>query len=154
MFILGLGSVGVGHSIGREAGMRGSVRRLLVVGLAVGTAGLAGSSATAFGEGSTPGEGAGGSSSLAGSLVTPGSPAQGEQAQAAEEAKLATPNLVAEREASRTKFENLSSEQATALASEVFPVVINEPAGGPPKLPAGESIVGYPADNAAQVDLP
>jgi hypothetical protein len=110
-------------------------------------------SAAAFGEGSPPAEGSGASSSLAGPLVTAGSPAQGEQAQAAEEAKLANPNAVAEREASRTKFEGLSTEAATKLASETFPAVINEPAGGPPRLPAGQTISGYPTDNAAQIEL-
>ncbi len=134
--------------------MRGWVRRLLVVGVAVGTAGLTGSSATAFGEGSPSAEAGGASPSLAGPLVTSGSPTEGQQAKAAEEAKLANPNAVAEREASQTKFENLSSEQAATLASEAFPVVIKEPAGGPPQLSAGESIVGYPTDNAAQVNLP
>jgi hypothetical protein len=36
------------------------------------------------------------------------------------------------REESRTKYENLSSEQAATLDSEVFPVMIDDPAGGPP----------------------
>jgi hypothetical protein len=61
--------------------MRGWVQRLLVAGLAVGAAGLTGSSATAFGEGSPSGEGTGASSSLGGSLVTPGSPVQGEESE-------------------------------------------------------------------------
>ena len=135
--------------------MRGSVRRLLVVvGLAWGVAGLVGSSATAFGEGSPSTEGTGASSSLGGSLVTPESPTEAEQAQAAEEAKLANPNAVAEREASRTKFEGLGTEAAAKLAGEAFPAVIDEPAGGPPKLPAGASVARYPTDDTAQVDLP
>jgi hypothetical protein len=49
-------------------------RRLLVVGLAWGVAGLVGSSATAFGEGVAAGEGSGGSSSSSSSA----SPSLGE----------------------------------------------------------------------------
>ncbi len=79
---------------------------------------------------------------------------QDEQSHASEEAKLANPNGVAEREASRTKFEGLDTEAAIKLAGEVFPAVIDDPAGGPPTLPAGESIAGYPTDNAAQIELP
>jgi DNA-binding beta-propeller fold protein YncE len=134
--------------------MRGWVQRLLVAGLAVGAAGLTGSSATAFGEGSPSGEGTGASSSLGGSLVTPGSPVQGEEAKAAEEAKLANPNVVAEREASRTKFEGLNTEQAGRADGEAFPGVVDDPANAPPKLSAGESITSYPSDNAAQIELP
>ena len=39
------------------------------------------------------------------------------------------------------------------MAGEAFPAVVEEPAGGPPKLPAGQSITGYLTDNAAQFDL-
>src|ERR1700691_1273275 len=76
MFVPALGSVGVGHSIGREAGMRGAVRRrlLLVVGLAGSVVGLVGSPAGALGQGAS--SGAGGSkpslSSLIAPLVVPG----------------------------------------------------------------------------------
>src|ERR1700691_3255529 len=100
------------------------------------------------------GEGTAVSSLPEGPLVAPGSPLEGEQARAAEEAKLANPEAVAEREASRTKYEGLDAEQATRVAGEAFPVLIDDPAGGPPKLPIGQSIVGYPTDDAAQVDLP
>jgi hypothetical protein len=31
--------------------------------------------------------------------------------------------------------------------------LIDEPAGGPPKLPAGESITSFPTVDTAQVDL-
>ncbi len=86
-------------------------------------------------------------------LVVPGSPTEVEQAAAEKQAKLASPEAVVDREVSRTKFENLNTEQATKVDNEVVPAVINEPAGGPPKLPAGEKITGFPADNTAQVDL-
>jgi YD repeat-containing protein len=88
------------------------------------------------------------------SLVVPGSPAEGEELQAEREAKLDSPEAVSLREESQTKFEGLDSEQATKVAGEAFPTLVDEPAGGPPKLPAGESLVGFPADNAAQIDLP
>jgi RHS repeat-associated protein len=94
------------------------------------------------------------SSALGGPLVVAGSPMEGEQLRAQEQTKLASPEAVAAREASRTKFEKLNSGQAAKLAGEAFPAVVGEPAGGPPALPAGESIVSYPMDNTAQVDLP
>lgn len=135
--------------------MRGSVRRLLVVGLAWGVVGLAGSPAGALGEGTSPGEGAGGSSSsLEGALVVSGSPTEGQQAQAAEEARRSSPEAVAARGESRTKYEHLGSGQAAKVTGEAFSELIDEPAGGPPKLPVGQRIMGYPTDDAAQVDLP
>jgi DNA-binding beta-propeller fold protein YncE len=91
--------------------------------------------------------------SLSGVLVTPGSPVEGEQLQAQAEAQRGNPDAGAEREASGTKFEGLNAEQAAKVAGEAFPGVIDEPAGGPPRLPAGQSIVGYPSDNVAQLDL-
>jgi DNA-binding beta-propeller fold protein YncE len=134
--------------------MRGSVRRLLAVCLVLCcVTGLA-ASPVALGEGSSSGEGSGASSSLGGGLVTPGSPTEGEQAQAADEAKRSSPEAVAAREESQTKYENLNGEQAARVTREAFPAVVNEPAGGPPKLPAGQRITGYPTDNAAQIDLP
>jgi hypothetical protein len=140
--------------------MRGRARGLLAVGLAWGVVGLVGTAATAAAEGSpsgvgsSAGAGAGGaSSSLSGPLVISESPTQGEQAQADKEAKLSSPEAVAAREASRTEYEGLSAGQAARTASEDFPGVVDEPAGGPPKLPAGQSILGYPTDEAAQVDL-
>ncbi len=92
-------------------------------------------------------------SSLVGALVVPGGLEEGQQVGAAEQARLANPEVVVAREESQTKFGNLSPEQAAGLASEVFPGVIDELAGGPPQLPAGESITSYPTDNAARVDL-
>ncbi len=140
----------------RGSGVRGS--RLLVACLLCCVAGLAALPVAALGEGSSSegppaGEVTGGSSSLGGPLVTPGSPTQGEQARAAEEAKLANPEAISIREESRTKFEGLDTEAAAKLAGEAFPQLIDEPAGGPPKLPAGQSITSYPSDNAASLDL-
>lgn len=77
----------------------------------------------------------------------------GEAARLVEEARRASPEAVAAREASLTEFENLNASQVTRVAGESFPAAIIQPAGGPPQLPAGESIVGFPSTNAAQVDL-
>jgi hypothetical protein len=91
---------------------------------------------------------------LTSSLVISGSPTEGEQVRAAEQATLTSPTVVVKREESQTKYEGLSGEAAKNLASTVFPAVIHDLAGGPPSLPAGQSVVDFPADNAAQVDLP
>ncbi len=90
---------------------------------------------------------------LSTSLASPTSPLASEQLQAEREAQLASPQAVAEREASRTKFSNLGPEQAVKTDAESFPALISERAGGPPKLPAGQSIAGYLSDYAASVDL-
>jgi RHS repeat-associated protein len=79
---------------------------------------------------------------------------EGEQALAVEEAKLSTPEAVAAREESQTRYEGLDSEQAMKVASESFPAVISEQDGGPPQLPAGEQIARYLTDDAAQIALP
>jgi hypothetical protein len=130
--------------------MRLGVRWLVaLLCCAVGLLGMVTPGADAAG---SLGEGTG--TSLEGALVTPMSPAEGEQVQAQREAQLASPEAAAERVASQTRYENLSPERAAKLASEVFPGLIDEPAGGPPRLSAGESIVGYLSDNAAQVSLP
>jgi RHS repeat-associated protein len=92
-------------------------------------------------------------SPLAAPLVTPGSPTRGEEAQAAERAKLASPEMVAEREATRTKYESLGPVQAATVAREAFPQQIEKVEGGPPTLPAGQTITGYLTDHTAQVNL-
>jgi RHS repeat-associated protein len=76
-----------------------------------------------------------------------------QQAQAVEEARLSSPEAVAEREASRTEFEGLNTEQAGKADGEAFPGTVNTPAGGPPSLPAGQKIVAFPSNNVAQTDL-
>jgi RHS repeat-associated protein len=131
--------------------MKCAVRRLAACLVCVG-AGFAISPVTAFGESASSAEGSGVSSSLSGALVTPDSPAQGEQTQAVEQARLASPEAVTAREESRTKYEGLGSGQAAKLAGEVFPEVIDRPAGTL-QLSGGQQVVGYPADNVAQVDL-
>jgi streptogramin lyase len=127
--------------------------RSLVVCLGFCFAGLTMCVSAALAEGTSPGGVSGGSSLTEGALVTPGSPTEGEGLQAQEEAKRSSPEAVAKREASRTEFEGLDAEQAVKLAGEAFPKLVDEPAGGPPKLPAGQSITGYVSDNAASLDL-
>jgi streptogramin lyase len=136
-----------------------AVRRLTACLLCCAT-GLAVSPVVALGEGPSSegapvpsGEGTGASSSLESSLVTPGSLLEGEQMHAQEEARRNSPQAVAEREASRTRFEGLNVEQAAKVVGEAFPAVIDEPAGGPPNLPIGTTITSFLTDNAAQVDL-
>lgn len=117
------------------------------------------SSGVAFGEGSSSasssrGGGSGGSSLTSGSLVIPGSPTEGEQVKAQEEARHNNPEVVAEREASQTKYEGLDPGQAEKLAGEAFPRIVEDPTGGPPELSAGTTVTGFPTEDAESVDLP
>jgi hypothetical protein len=92
---------------------------------------------------------------LGGPLMVPDAEALvGGQLAAAEESRLANPEAVAEREASRTKYEGLDAEQAAKLAGEAFPHIVDDPAGGPPQLPEGQRIVAYPTLSTAQLELP
>ncbi len=86
-------------------------------------------------------------------LATPGSPTEGDQLEAEEQARLTSPTAVTEREASQTEFSDLDATEAAQVAGEAFPTAIDDPAGGPPRLPTGQRITGYPANNAALVDL-
>ncbi len=76
---------------------------------------------------------------------------EAEQAEANRKAKLASPEAVAGREESELKYAHLQSGEAASVAKEVFPRLVEEPAGGPPKLQTGESISRMPAMNVAQV---
>ena len=93
------------------------------------------------------------SSLLSGGLVIMGSPTEGEQLEARKEAGLASPELVASRETSRTAFRHLDAAQTQSVIEEAFPQIVNEPAGGPPSLLPGQHITGYPTNSAATVDL-
>jgi RHS repeat-associated protein len=127
----------------------GSVVALLACWLV----GLAISPFAASGDGSSAGEVVANTSSLSGALVTPGSPSEGEQSRAAEQARLARPEAVAKREASLSEYEHLNTRQAEAVVAEAFPALIDAPADGPPKAPAGGRITSYTSDNTARVDL-
>ncbi len=111
---------------------------------------FASASGSAAAQGHAPGAG----EALTGVLVNPGSPTEAEQLQAQQQAARLNPAAVAARHVSRTKFEHLDPGQAAKLADETFPAVIADPAGGAPRLPAGQHIVGYPTDHSAQIDLP
>jgi YD repeat-containing protein len=103
--------------------------------------------------GSSPVDPATSFSPLGSGLVISGAPNEGEQLGAASEAERRSPQAVAGRAASRTIYAGLDSGRAAKLASAAFPAFIDRPAGGQPQLPAGESIAGYPTDNAATVNL-
>ncbi len=77
----------------------------------------------------------------------------GQPAQEAEEAQRASPEAVAARDESELKYQGLNSREAVKLAGETFPRLIDQPTGGPPALPSGEAITGFPSVNAARVDL-
>jgi streptogramin lyase len=78
----------------------------------------------------------------------------GQGVSAAEEARRNSPEAVAAREASRTAFAGLDDAQASKVDSEAFPGLLDDPAGGPPQLPSGESIGAYLSGNAAEVSMP
>jgi YD repeat-containing protein len=78
----------------------------------------------------------------------------GEEVRAAEEARRASSQAFVTREVSQTAYSQLSAVQARKLDAEAFPGLVGEPSGGPPAVPIGEKIVGYPADNVAQLVLP
>ena len=80
-----------------------------------------------------------------------GSPEEAQQLQAEREAKLASPEAVAAREASASAYEGFSATAAESVANEAFKSLIDVPAGGPPSLPTGERIGGFPSDYAMQV---
>jgi DNA-binding beta-propeller fold protein YncE len=137
--------------------MRTAVR-LRTISLTLCLVGVLVSPGIAFGDGvasvgSRPTEGTDASSSLGGSLVTPGSPIESEQTRLGEVAKLSTPEAVAAREESQTKYEGLTPGEAAKVAGEAFPGLISEPAGGPPQLPTGQKITGFADANVAQTEL-
>ncbi len=90
---------------------------------------------------------------LSGSLVTPGSPFQGEQLRAQEVTDRSAPAAVAARAASRRRFDGLDPVRAAAVASESFPSTISEPEGLS-TLAAGGQVEGYVGAHVARVALP
>jgi streptogramin lyase len=77
----------------------------------------------------------------------------GQQQQAARQARRSNPFAVAERMAAHVRFENLTPGRAASEARAAFPALIERLAGGVPRLTAGQRIVRYPTDHAAQVSL-
>jgi RHS repeat-associated protein len=92
---------------------------------------------------------------LGGGLVVAGVQAldEGQQLRAARAADLASPEAVAAREASRTRFSGLGTEQAVRLAREVFPSEVDGLSGGLGALPGVAEVTGFPSDRAASVVL-
>ncbi len=65
---------------------------------------------------------------------------------------LTSPEAVNLQAASETAYEGFDAEKAEKADSEAFPVVFDEPAGGPPRLPEGEHIAGFVGAYTAQVE--
>jgi streptogramin lyase len=134
--------------------MRSMLRSLLVsvlgFSLAAGVLASASLAAQGFGRASAP-EG----SALAGPLVVSSLDELlgGQQSQAARQARRSSPAAVAQRQAARSSFEGLSPTAAAGEARSAFPGLIEQPAGGVPKLASGAHIVHYATDHAAQVAL-
>jgi YD repeat-containing protein len=124
--------------------LAGAVLAVLVVFVAM--------SATAVAAGSV-GPGVNGEAPFWSSLVIEGSPAEAEQRKNEEEARLESPVAIAAREESETAEENLGASEAEALAGRSFPGLVSDADGGPPRLPEGAQILGFPSDFAATVRL-
>jgi RHS repeat-associated protein len=94
-------------------------------------------------------------SSLGSLLVVPGMQflIGGQQTQAAEEAMRNSPEAFTARQVSRTSFEGMNASAVDAFVRKAFPELTGRLAGTLPDLPAGQKIVGYPTDDAAQVEL-
>ncbi|HEY2536534.1 MAG TPA: hypothetical protein VGI24_06075 [Solirubrobacteraceae bacterium] len=110
-------------------------------------AGMTGEEAASLG-------GSGASGVLGGGLVIAGSPTEDEQLGAQRQARHDAPEAFLGREESQTEYEGLDPAQAAGVAKSVFPGLIDRSTGGAPELPAGERIVRYPTDRAAEVALP
>jgi YD repeat-containing protein len=147
-----------GPALAGEAGGEGSLSGPALAGEAGGEGSLSGPAAAAQ---------AGGESTFSGStsagepdgmfspaLVIAGSPGEPEQLEAANVARLASPGEFVARQESATAYEGLSAGESEALAEEVMPTLIDDPEGGPPKLPADMSRTGFPTDFAESVSLP
>jgi hypothetical protein len=88
-------------------------------------------------------------------LVVPGVQALdgGQQARAQRQANLVNPEAIAARARSRTQYAHLDGAQAARVAAEAFPEAIGQVVDPAPQLQAGQSIVGYPSESAATLDL-
>jgi DNA-binding beta-propeller fold protein YncE len=77
---------------------------------------------------------------------------EGAGEQAAFEAWRANPEVVAVREASRTRFEGEDEAQAAKTFGEAFPAMVSGQDGGPPVLAAGVRSLGFTGANIEQVE--
>ena len=138
----------------RGVGMWTGTRSLTVL-LACCVVGLVSSPTGASGEGLSSPVGSGSTSLVGSPLVVGGvqSLDEGQQIVAAEEAARSNPTAVADREASRTEFEDLNDEQARHEAGSAFPAMVARQDGGPPQLPVGQKLTALIDANAAQIDI-
>lgn len=130
------------------------VVRLFAVCLLCCVVSVLGWSEVSFGAGNSALGGLGGSGLEGPLVVSTAEPLVGSQAVEVEAVKRASPEAVAAREASSSAYENLTAEGSEKLIGEVYPWLVSEPWGGPPRLAEGESILSYPTDNAAALALP
>jgi streptogramin lyase len=86
-------------------------------------------------------------------LVTPESPLEAEQQLARTEAQRRSPEAFAARRASRTAFTNLDAASAARVATSTFKTLVDQRAGGAPKLPPGVRLLGYTGSRSARVTL-
>jgi RHS repeat-associated protein len=77
----------------------------------------------------------------------------GEQSEAQRNASSMSPEAQSLRSSSQTAYEGLSASEAEGVVNSAFASVVNEPDGGPPVLPEGQSIVGFPSDYSASLSL-
>jgi RHS repeat-associated protein len=87
-------------------------------------------------------------------LVISGSPTEGEQVQAQRAAALASPEAVLSRAESETAYESLSVQESQEVDDRLMGEVIDEPDGGPPKLPAGQRVSSFSSPFSAALELP
>ena len=133
--------------------LRFLARRLAVCAALVLVSGLWLCGRASADEGLTPLGGTGGSATESPLVIPEAEVLTGNGVEEAQEAELASPDAVVAREVSQTAYSGLSAGEADALSQQVFPAVVDVPAGGPPVLPAGQHITGFVDGNVAQVDL-
>jgi YD repeat-containing protein len=90
-------------------------------------------------------------SSLGGPLAQEGALTGSEELQAQQEATVANPETIRLNTESEIAYEGFSSLQSQTLADQSFPGLIDQPAGGPPPLQPGQTLEGFPTDNAMAV---
>jgi RHS repeat-associated protein len=135
--------------------MRSCLR--LVVVFAAAASLLSALSGAAFGDPASRRDEAaiGDTSGLFGSLALPAmEPLVAGQRVADEEAVRANPESAIAREASSSAYEGLSAANAEKVAHGAFPRLVDDPDGGPPPLPQGAKLVGFPSDYVASFVLP
>lgn len=91
---------------------------------------------------------------FSGSLVILGPSAEAELSEAANAVRLASPAAAIAREESATAYEGLSVAESASLAKRLLPKLMNDPNGGPPKLPEGVKRTGFPSDFTESFSLP